>query len=260
MEKSKKKIMIPKQPMALGVLISLLVFIVFSLVDTLIYYFSKFEIKLSSTMFNFLSLGLLAVVVVFSVFKGKSLLGALLFLLTIIIDRGFVFIRNLIYGSISLSTFNDFYQFIAFAIMVFLVVMIILELKKGLPLVKAAFPLIYLLPLLVIGYNLIFIGYNSTLALILVFLLVFSFEEPDFIGWLVAAKFIFGFSNIIDFFVWKSNFEGYTESFGFWFNNTLIIALFVVGIIAIFKPNLFVLAKKETASEEVESEVEVIEE
>lgn len=263
MKESKKKFVFPKDAFSLGIIISLAVFVIFSLVDTLIYYFSKFEVKFSATMFDFISILLLSAVVLFSVFKGKKLLGSIFFLLTLIIDPGFGFIRNLIYGNVSLSTFNDFYQFLALTILAYLVVIIVLQLKKDRPSLNLGCPQNYLLPLIVVGYSLIFIGFNNTLAIILVFAVLLLLGEANLIGWFVAARFAFGISNIIDFFLWKSEFPNYTESFGFWMNNVLILILFVLGVIAIFKPELFVLKKKapspklEGAEAEKESPAEV---
>ncbi len=244
MEESKKKVSFPKEPMALGILISLLVFVIFSLVDMLIYYFGKADPKLSTPMFSFLSIVLLAAVVVLSILKGKTLLSAFFFLLTLIVDNGLFFIRSLFTATISLATFGDFYDFLAFAIMVWLVISIVLQLKKARPSLNLQYPANYLVMFIILGYNLIFNGFNNSLALMLIFSLFVLLDGEHYLGWFIGARFIFGLSNIIDFIVIKSKFDGYKQTFGFWFNNILIIIFFVIGVIAIFKPYLFVLTKK----------------
>lgn len=260
MEENKKKFDFLKESFSLAVIIPLFIFVVFSLVDTLIYYFGKGALKDATAMFSFLSILILSFAVVITLYKRKPLLGSILFLLTLIVDRGLSFIRNLIFASISLSTFDDFYQFLAFVFLVWLVVIIILQLKKAIPNLKFTYEVHYLLPLFVIGYALIFNGFNTTLAIILVFAMLVLFDEMALLGYVVMGRFIFGISHIINFIILKSKLDGYTQSFGFWMNNALMIILFTLGVISVFKPQLFIYKKKEEAPLHDDADVDVVEE
>ncbi|MDD2575289.1 MAG: hypothetical protein PHD47_02330 [Acholeplasmataceae bacterium] len=243
MNNGEYKIQKPQDILSIGVMIAVLVYTVFVLLDVLLYYFGDTAIKQTFMMGGLLSTILLSFVVIFTASKGKTLLGTTFFLLTLIIERGLSFIRTLIDGTISLSTFAGFYHFVVFVIFVYSVIVIVTILRREIPKFNFLHLRNFLLPLIAIGYYLLFVSFSGTLAFVLPIVLLVWFEEERFIPWFVTARFLFSVTNILDYFIIKNTIPGYTQSFATWLQTILALGILVLAIISIFNPNLLIISR-----------------
>lgn len=243
MKLTENKIQKPKGLFSLSLFVIVLVYSLFALIEMFLYYTGSTQLKQSFPVSNFLSAVLLGLMTIMMVSKGKTLLATVFFLLTLIIERGLSFIRASITGTISLSTFDGFYNFLVFAIMVYLIIILVVQLKNGLPKIEFKHPKSFILPLIVIGFYLVFISFNATLSLVLILVLLFWFEEENFVSWFIAARFMFAVTSIIDFFIIKNAFPGFNQNFGIWFQNILALGIFVLAVVSMFAPDLLVMSK-----------------
>ena len=243
MKLTENKIQKPNGLLSISLFIVVLVYSLCALIEMILYYTGSTQLKQSFPVSSFLSAALLGLVVIMMVSKGKTLLATVFFLLTLIIERGLSFIRTSITGTISMSTFDGFYNFLVFAIMVYLIILLVIQLKNGLPKIEFKHPKSFILPLIAIVFYLIFISFNATLSLVLILVILFWFEEENFVSWFIAARFMFAVTNIIDFFIVKNAFPGFNQNFGVWLQNILALGIFVLAVISIFSPDLLVMSK-----------------
>lgn len=243
MNNKENKIQNPQNIFSIGVMIAVLVYAFFVLLDLLFYYFGDTAIKQTYMIGGLLSTALLSFVVIFTVSKDKTLLGTTFFLLTLIIERGLSFIRTLIDGAISLSTFAGFYHFVVFAIFVFLVMVIVTILRREIPKLKFNHLRNFLLPFIAIAFYLLFVSFSGTLAFALPIILLVLFDEEKFIAWFITARFVFGVTNVLDYFIIKNTIPGYTQSFGTWLQTILALGVLVLAIISMLNPNLLMISR-----------------
>jgi hypothetical protein len=243
MNNGEYKIQKPQDILSIGVMIAVMVYALFALLDVLFYYFGDTVIKQTFMIGGLLSAALLSFVVIFTLSKGKTLLGATFFILTLLIERGLSFIRTLIDGTISLSTFAGFYHFVVFAIFVFLVIVIVTLLRREIPKLNFKYLRNFLLPLIALAYYLLFVSFSGSLAFVLPIILLVFFDEEKFIPWYLTARFVFSVTNIFDYFIIKNTIPSYTQSFSTWLQNILGVGILVLAIISMFKPNLLMISR-----------------
>ncbi len=255
--------------MGLAVLIGAGLLVLFELIGMINTYSNGGRIFWVTPLGDFLILTLWALIALLFLFRGKTLLAAAMIGLGYLVDRGLTFVTDLLGNTLDFTNAAGFGSLLLFAALIFMGVAFIIERDK-LERPQFACPIetpYITLFLTFIIFTLIFDGAVNGVFMVVLLLLVVSYNEEKSIPLVIATLTMANFFNLIDLFIGMAN--DLRANSLWWFNFILGTLVFAFAVVSYFIPdpvNKGVNKIKEkvshpkTVKEENIVEVEVVEE
>lgn len=238
---------------AIATLISAAALILFSFIDMVQTLDAQMRF-LTNPIGGFLIIALWSGLAIYLVLKGKESIGAIILLLTLLLNRGSQFIVRLLNDSLNFGSVSGFALLIYLGLSVFLLIVLYQE-RKSIQKISFTCPCkspYFILMVSLAIFNVIFASVATALFYVILLTIIIGYQEEKMVPVVVLGASLFSVFQLMDTILLSTGNFAINASAGVWIQHILGTTIAVLAGIHYFIPTLFskYTSKEGTKTEE----------